>query len=773
MKYFQSISIIIIFLLSICLSCSPVKKTARKGYLLDNNKITIDNTNISYDEISGFIQQKPNKKLLGLFRFYVWVYENANQGKDTRFKKWMKNSIGQKPVILDSILTNTSTKQIKAYLNNKGFFNSKISKNIIYKKKRAKIYYSIHLGQHYIINQIKYQIQDSLVDSVIKKNASTIYLKNGMRYDAYLLEYERDRLTNVLRNNGFFYFSKEYIIFNIDSSFNNNKLNINVIIKNKSINEVWDSMHIKRNHPKCYIHNIYIYPENIIEKSDSLPFDTIGYKNHNYIIYKDRLILKPKAVTRNIFIKNGKIYRLDDVTLTYNRLLNLKLIRFINFNFTPINQNPNLDSTLLDCHIELSRSPLQGTTLGVEGTNKGGYLGIAGFYSYQNINIFHGAEIFNIKLKGALEMQKNIGKAAPKNELLFFNTIETGIETSLDLPRLLHPFKQERISKFSGPKTSINTGFNFQLRPYYKRYITNLSYGYEWKQSETTGHIFFPFEINSVRIFPSNDFKDYLNSLKDPRYIYQYTDHLIMALKYSYIFSNQGIHHRKNSEYFRLNFESSGNVLNLYSKYIGGVKDSKNFYTLFNIRYAQYVRGDFDFRYYNQLDSRNLIVLRTTAGVGYAYGNSKSLPFEKGFYAGGANDMRGWRIRSLGPGSFQDTASTNFDKMGDILMEANFEYRFPIYRFFKGAFFSDAGNVWTLKNNEDFPNGKFDSKYFIEQIAIDAGFGLRLDFGYFNFRIDGALPLRDPSKEKNDRWINPSYTKISDVMWNFAIGYPF
>jgi outer membrane protein assembly factor BamA len=276
-----------------------------------------------------------------------------------------------------------------------------------------------------------------------------------------------------------------------------------------------------------------------------------------------------------------------------------------------------------------------------------------------------------------------------------------------------------------------------------------------------------------VRIFPSSEFTDYLNSLKDPRYKYQYTDHLIMALKYSLIFSNQGQRHQKHFEYFRLNMETSGNSLNLYSKYIDNTRNANGDYTLFNIRYAQYLISDFDFRYYNAINPRNLIVIRAAAGLGYAYGNSKSLPFEKGFYSGGANGMRGWRIRSLGPGAFRDTSDANFDKMGDILLEGNMEYRFPIYRFLKGAFFADAGNIWTLNTNSDFPDGKFSSSTFINQIAMDAGFGIRLDFSYFIFRIDGAIPIRSPSLPQEDRWIKVPAMQIGDIIWNFAIGYPF
>ncbi|MCK9616642.1 MAG: BamA/TamA family outer membrane protein [Lentimicrobiaceae bacterium] len=742
---------------------------------MDKNKITISNNQITKDEINGYILQKHNKKFLGIFRFNIWVYETANQGKDNRVNRWLKKTIGQKPVILDTVQTNTSLKQIKAYLNNKGYFSSHIAKNIKYKKKKAIVNYNIRLSTPYTIRNISYAIRDRMIDSLVTSDIPQSFLKKGDIYNAYTLEDERDRITTFLKNNGFYYFSKEYILFHVDSTLKSHQLNITIDIQDSKKQFANNSNFSEtRSHPRCFINSIYIFPDFSPEVGTNVPFDTINSGNNRYFLYKDKLRLKPKSVIRNLFLKKNSPYRMEDVQLTYNRLSGLGVIRFVNFDFSSSpDKKSTVDSTWLDCHIQLTRNPLQRTSYGTEGTNKGGYLGITGYSTYQNINIFRGSEILNLKLKGSLEMQKNLGKSQPSNEFLFFNTIETGIEARFDFPRIVFPVKQERVSKFSSPNTSLTGGFNFQLRPFYKRYITNLSFGYEWKQSQTIAHILSPFEINSVRIFPSSEFTDYLNSLKDPRYKYQYTDHLIMALKYSLIFSNQGQRHQKHFEYFRLNMETSGNSLNLYSKYIDNTRNANGDYTLFNIRYAQYLRSDFDFRYYNAINPRNLIVIRAAAGLGYAYGNSKSLPFEKGFYSGGANGMRGWRIRSLGPGAFRDTSDANFDKMGDILLEGNMEYRFPIYRFLKGAFFADAGNIWTLNTNSDFPDGKFSSSTFINQIAMDAGFGIRLDFSYFIFRIDGAIPIRSPSLPQEDRWIKVPAMQIGDIIWNFAIGYPF
>ena len=246
-----------------------------------------------------------------------------------------------------------------------------------------------------------------------------------------------------------------------------------------------------------------------------------------------------------------------------------------------------------------------------------------------------------------------------------------------------------------------------------------------------------------------------------------------MSLKYSFVFNNQQINKRENFYYFRADMEVAGNFLNMMNQFLEGKKDENGNYILFGLRYSQYLKTQADFRYYNIL-GKGTMVFRASAGIGVPYGNSDGLPFDKGFYAGGANGMRGWPIRSLGPGSVSAALySLNTERMGEILLESNLEYRFPIASFFNGALFADAGNIWLLRPNDQYPGGDFRKDLFFKELALDAGLGLRLDFGFFVFRLDGAIPLRDPALEVSDRWIRPRYANLTDVMWNLGIGYPF
>lgn len=242
-------------------------------------------------------------------------------------------------------------------------------------------------------------------------------------------------------------------------------------------------------------------------------------------------------------------------------------------------------------------------------------------------------------------------------------------------------------------------------------------------------------------------------------------------MKYSYIYNNQEINKLKNFIYFRGNIETSGNILNAIDQFVKAPKNEEGYYTLFNIRYAQYIRLDVDLRYYVLLSENRRVAIRGIFGIGVPYGNSEDLPFEKGFYGGGANGMRGWRFRSLGPGTYVND-DTDFDRMGDLKLEGNIEYRFPIYKFFKSAIFIDAGNIWLLNTDDSFPGGKFEFDDFIEEIAMDAGIGLRFDFGFFVFRIDGALPIRNPALPAGERWTF-NRIELERINWNIGIGYPF
>jgi outer membrane protein assembly factor BamA len=756
--------------------------------LVNKNKVIIhgEKSNIDKDELYSLIEQEPNKKLLGLWKFKLWAYQMPEKGKDRNFKNWMRKSFGEAPVFHDAMNTQTSMHQMKVYLDKKGHFNSRLWDEQKLRNNKLNITYNIEPSEPYRIRNYSQRISDSLLSSNINRISKSSLITEGSIYNAFTIDDERDRITDSLKNVGYFSFSKEYIFFEVDSSLNKHELDITLVIKDQQVTAegIQDSI-IEIPHTQYFINNIYINSNfDLLEPSTQL-LDTLKIEiqpdssskliNTYYFVNKGSLKIKPKIITQSVLLNSGDVFNMDAVKMTYRRLADLRVFKYSNIQFesTYDTLNPS-GKNLLDCRINLSRSKTQSYTLEAEGTNSGGDLGLGGNLVYANKNVFGGAELLQVKLKGAMEVQKqNNTNTLSNDKFLFFNTIETGLEVSVSIPKFLIPISLESFPKDFKPKTTISTGINYQQRPKYRRYITNISYGFDWSQNDKIQHIFFPVEINSVKVYPTVEFQALLEEETNKRLKNQYTDHLISALRYSFIYNNQELNKLSDFIYFRGNFETSGFMMKGANMLLGISENDEGYNTLFNIRYAQYVRADFDFRYYTVLSTENRIVWRTMFGIGIPYGNSDDLPFEKGFYSGGANGMRGWRIRSLGPGSSTIDETTNqIDRIGDIQLEANIEYRFPIYSFIKGALYMDAGNVWLLKQNDFFPGGDFKLKDFASEIALDAGFGLRFDFNFFIFRIDTAVRLRDPSNAVSDRWV-PFKTGMKGIAFNFGIGYPF
>lgn len=775
---------IFLFILS---GCSVTRNFKEGENLLIKNTVHIKNlspslkySGLETDEIPGLIQQKPNKKLLGIVRFGILVYNDTTQGKVSKFTKWINKNLGQEPVILDEYLVSRSMDQINQYLNNCGFFNSKIDTSIIIRNKKAVVDYSIYLANPYRINEVQYESADSILKQIVIADTTNSLVKEGFIYNTDAMDDERYRLTSLLRNNGYYYFSPDYIFFEIDSAFRNNTLKVFLKIQQRQSSDISSPDGIRlNNHDQYYINKILINPDfspkwaNPKEMKVYINPDTMSGINRYEIYYFNKLKIRPRTIRNAIFLEPLKLYAENAENNTYKQLIGFPVFGYANINFEvpkKIEEVPDTTRNWLNCKIDLVRRKVQSFSIETEGTNSGGKLGVGGNFVYQNLNIFRGGEMLTMKLTGGVEWQQ--GGEKQEDNFLLFSTLETGAEVSLDFPKFLLPISQDRIPKTRHPKTTIRTGVNFQDRPDYLRYITNISFGYQWKAKQWVTHNLMPLDINSVSIFPDSSFISRLDQLNDRRLTDQYSDHFIMAARYSYVYNNQERNKVKNFTYFRWNIESAGNVLSLANNISKSTKNESDQYTVWGIPFAQYVRSDLDFRKYFALGREHTLVYRNLFGFGSPYGNSSVLPFEKGFYAGGSSDMRGWRYRSLGPGSFVDTSSLYYEKMGDIVLQANLEYRFPVYSIIKGALFADFGNIWLLNNSANYSGGRFKSGEVFSEIAIDAGVGIRLDLTFFIFRIDAAAPLKDPAYPKGQRWQFNSLN-IYDVIWNFGIGYPF
>lgn len=786
----------LIVLLVIATSCNTSRKAERRGgYLLTRNVVKVDRPGISQSDLLNFAQPKPGKKFLGVLRPKVWVYDAFGRNQKIKFNRWMVRTFGEAPVLLDTVMVHNSLVPMKQYLANKGYFNSDVNSSVVINKSKAKVIYTTRTPEPYKFGVITREIADDTIRSII--NQSTSLLKQGDQYDAYLMTSERDRITQLLRNSGYYAFTSEYVFFEVDTLGKGREALLKLIITSP-VNAASHKRYIFNN---IYINTDYPKPSDTIRHLDTIAWygdvqvdryarvDSIRNTSDDqqavkpasmgnprfYEIYRQELRLRPEALSRAVFVRPGDFYSQKNVNLTYNRIQNLGLSNYATINVKPSSDTskrvPGLE--LLDCEVRMTRSPVNVVSFDPEWTNSQGLMGLGTSVNYSNRNIFRGAEKLRLRAYGGFEVTPSLVAEEEDPEYGLFNSLEAGVETGIDFPTLLSPFIIRNLNQNARPKTTLGLGFNYEIRSEYERYLTKLSLSYEWNASPVSRHFFSPVDLSSVSIVRSVAFTNHLLSFQDPRFLNQYTNHLVLALKYSYVFNNQNLADRLNFIFFRINLEPAGNLFNLISTVSAGPRDDEGKYTFFNIRYAQYFRTDWDFRYYKPITSRQRLVYRVAFGVGIPYGNSTSLPFEKGFFAGGANGMRGWPVRSLGPGEYHSESGNIFQNVGDLWTEGNIEYRFPLYSFFNGALFSDIGNIWLLHENTDFPGGKFTWSRSLKSLAADAGLGFRLDFSIFVFRIDGGIRLYDPGKPEGQRTFVPGKFQLKDINWNFGIGYPF
>jgi len=751
----------------LCCACQPTRLVPEQKHLLEKNTVKVDKPVFEKDELKSIIKQKPNRKILGVFRFHLGVYNFAALGKETRFKRWLKNTVGEEPVIQDTLLTNKSALQLKQFLNNKGYFQSEVTDSTVYRKKKASVTYSIKLNEPYIIQDLDYIIEDPQVKMFLSIDTIHSHVKANQVFDQDKLEAERERITKLLKNLGYYNFYKEYIYFEADTNQRTRRVDLDLVIKNPAIN-AGDTSEAS-GHQRFYINNIYV-TLNYNPKGSPVAPDTLVYNDY-YFLTKGPLAFKPSLISQNCFVKKGDLYQVVNVDDTYKKFGDLKVFKLINISFA---ENKTLtNQNLLDCSINLSPIPKQSFTVETEGTHRSGNLGIAGNLVYQNKNAFRGAELFEIRLKGGLEAQQLVSNSEDKVEtFLPFNTVEIGPEFNLYFPKFLLPFKLRKISKRANPKTNFTAAYNFQRRPDYTRTIANVSLGYFWKETQYKRHTISPIDINLVKVNKSATFEQRLNESGDFLIQNSYSDQLITSSKWNYVYNDQGAKQKSAFTFFRSNLELAGNTLSSLNNFFNYASDTLGKHEIFNIKYAQYIRADIDYRKYFNLNEISTLVTRMAVGIGAPYGNSQVLPFIKSFYGGGANDIRAWRARSLGPGALPDSLRSQFEQIGDIKFIGNIEYRFDIYKLLKAALFYDIGNVWLLREDEKRPGGKFELNKFYNELAMGTGVGLRFDFSFFIIRLDSSIPVKNPAYPEGFRWVI-KHPQIKDLNFNLGIGYPF
>ena len=713
------------------------------------------------------------------------VEKKKNPDEPTFGEKIME--IGEEEVILDTFLVNSSVKQLKKFCDGNGYFNSRIRDSIVYepkkagrkKIKRAHVYYILESGKPYKIGSLKYQIDDPEMSEYVFNDTVSCKVKVGQIFQTDLLIQERERIYKHLLNNGYYDFAQDFIYFLVDSAVGNKKIDLVIGIKNftykTQVNGI-DTV-LSRKHTHYYISKVYAITDyNPYKKTtylDTTIFESGGLKY--YFIYNGKLQFRPAMMTNLITVFPGSTYSFASAEETYKRLSDLRAFKNINIVFEQVPGSRNK----LVMFIQMTPVMRQSYSLESELTNTANNYGIGGSLVYQNRNTFHGAELFELKLKGGLTAQKTFGTQGsgnfdPVQVDRFFNTLIFGPEMNLYFPRAFFPwpFNHIHFKPSAAPKTVLTSSGNYQERPEFSRTLINFSYGYQWKKGLYNMFYVTPFEANIINVTrTSGAFQQALNNSNDFFLKNSFNNHITNVARITYFFNNQSKPRARNFFYFKSSFESAGNVIRPIFKYLLQQTPNQNdSYTISGIPFAQFIRFESDFRYYKLIGKNSRFVFRFFGGVGYPFKNLKVLPYEKGFFAGGPNSVRAWKARSLGPGGFAPTAGAfNFDRIGDNQIEFNIEYRFPIYGIFNGALFVDGGNVFLRKADPLKPGAEFRVNDFYKFLGIGTGAGLRLDLSFFIIRLDAAFRVHDPSLPVADAWL----FNFRQSELNFGIGYPF
>lgn len=711
------------------------------------------------------LRPKPNSTFLGL-RPKLYFYNIAKEPKkDKGFNYWLKYKVGEKPVLLGDVDREFNKDIIENYSENKGYFNAKATYDTVSKNKRAQVIYTVKPGARYLIDGVKFQKDSTVVNQEIQNLTGRTLLKNGKPFDLDVIKSERERIDNGLKERGFYYFHPDNIIVQADSTVNkNHKVELNVKLKDNTPALATQQFSIDK---------VVVFPNyNIQDVKDgkySIPMDKDSLSKYAFddiYVIDPQHKFKPRIFDRALYFKKGDLYNRSNHNLTLNRLISLGVFKFVKNEFvTSDSLNHKFDAYYL-----LTPRQVQSLRLEALGrTNSANYAGSELNLNWTHRNFFRGAEQFKAAIFGAFDFQ--MGGAQNAN-----NIFRAGTNVQLSIPRIVAPFRFHSSSEFV-PRTNITLGYEFQNRTrYYTLNNFTGSFGYLWKENARKEHELKVIDITLVS--PQKVTDEYrAKSAGNPAMQRIVDKQLIFGPTYSFTYTNTMLP-RTNTVYYKGTLDLAGNITGLVSG--ADVKKDKE-KKIFGIPFSQYVKIENDFRFYHKFTEKSSLATRFIAGIAYPYGNSEFIPFSKQFFSGGSNSIRAFRARTLGPGSFDPRTideGTYFDQSGDVKLELNAEYRANLYKFLNAAIFVDAGNIWLLHDDSTRPGAKF-TKDFLQEIAVGAGVGLRLDFSILILRLDLAMPLRVPYYEKGNRW---AFDKINfgDSSWrkdnlvlNIAIGYPF
>lgn len=771
----------ILFILLLA-ACSGTKHLPADEKLYTGAKIKLEssekvNKRFIKAAVNESFRPEPNKSYFGM-RPQLWLYMATSENPDSKFKKWLRKT-GEAPVLMSHVNPQATAAVIDARLFNMGIFDSYTEFKIVEKKSTASVIYSSHVHKPYTFKDFVYNIsplnplspkvgtqQGNLksLSDVILSDKGNSFIKTGEDYNLDILKAERIRIDALLKNEGYFYFNPDYLLFKADTSNIHHTISLELTLKDSIPANALVVYRIN----KVFIDQNYSLKE---EARDSTK-DTLMVRNTIFLGKESEMNIHPKVILRSVYLRKHEIYSRENHNITLNRLMSMGNFKFVQLKFSDSDTTATgfLDATIL-------LTPMTNHTFRAEldlVSKSNNYTGPRMNLSLLNRNTFKGAELLNLTMAGSFEAQ-----LSGTNKNLFSYSVNPQID--LTFPRFLVPFNIKSSNSIYVPKTTFSLSYNFLKRVnYFDMRTFQFMYGFKWKTNIRTEHEFNPISISNTSV--SNESTLFTALLAaNPFLKKSYEEQFIAGGNYSFTYNEQVVAGKKIQYFLHFTAEAAGNLFSLAELVVGNKPNPDNPSTIAGSIYSQYAKLSVDGRAYYNFKDDNKIALRVFAGMANSYGNSSTLPYSKQFFSGGPNSIRAFQINSLGPGTYlQNAANTGLLQLGgDIKLETNAEYRFGIYRFLKGALFVDAGNVWLQKSNPSTIGTPFAFSSFMNELAVGAGIGLRVDVSFFVLRFDIAMPLRKPWLEDNHRWVinqinfGNSIWRNDNLALNIAIGYPF
>ena len=721
-------------------SCSSTKYVPKDQYLLKSVKVKSESNyhDINTLALRNYVRQMPNSRWFSLYKLPLAVYSLS--GRDST--KWINRtlkSMGEAPVVFDSLSSVQTCADLAQQLKNEGFLDAQVRLQVSTKGRKAKVEYLLQPGEPYFVDSIGYAIQDTTIARILsRQGASASLLYKGMKFDVSKLDAERKRISTLLSDSGYYRFHKDYITYQADSISHSRLINL----------------------------TLHLAPYQL-PNEEYVPHTRYWMRHINYGSGSpgdNQIHLRQHVLQECTHLHSGSPYSASGLQNTYNHFGRLQAVKYTNITFKQV---PDADS--LDCQILLQNNKPSTLSFQPEGTNTAGDLGAAASLTYQNRNLFRGSEVLSIQLRGAYEAIR--GLEGYSNQ----NFVEYSAEAKLQFPRFISPFVNRRIRRLVNATSEVSLLYDLQDRPEFHRRLLSAAWRYKWSFPHRKdkfqvdvldlNYVFMPWISETFH-------NEYLRNDNNRNAIlrYNYEDLFITKIGFGYSIT-------KGNTAFKSNIETSGNLLSLASRMWNAKKDELGHYQVFNIAFAQYVKCDLDLSHVLMIDKNNQLVFHAGLGVAYPYGNSTVMPFEKRYFSGGANSVRGWTVRSLGPGKYkeQDGRINFINQTGDMKLDLNAEYRTYLFWKFNGALFVDAGNIWTIRQYDEQPGGQFSFKDFPRQLAVSYGLGLRLNFDYFILRFDLGMKAVNPAYEAEDDEhypvLHPNFKR--DYAFHFAVGMPF